>query len=278
MTNILKGMNMAKLVEDDDIRSKITIRKELQDLIPRLSDEEIQQLEENILKEGVRDPLILWQLDDQFVLVDGHNRFSICQKHNLQFPFKKIIFIDEEDAKAWMVKNQLGRRNLSKEQQSYLRGLRYIQEKQQGRRVDLTSAQNELKSEPEETAQRLASEYNVSSNTIKRDAQFAIGVDEIGKDNPQIKQEILSGKTKLKKKDIQSVGQSKKTAKDLFQVDQKKKTKVEKKITPESIAEIAFSFIRTEKKSIEEVLQELNLNVPFKSIDFFIQWRSSRGD
>lgn len=272
MKSILQGMNMAKLLEDDDIRAKITIREEFKCLIPPLSPEELEQLEENILKEGVRDPLILWPVGDEFILVDGHNRFSVCQKHNIQFPFKKVEFKDDEDVRAWMVKNQLGRRNLSKEQQSYLRGLRYIQEKQQGRRADLTSDQNEPKLE---TAERLAEEYNVSPNTIKRDAQFAAGVESIGKEHPEIKKEILQGKTELKKQDIQAVGQQKKDVKELFHVDQKKDSK--KKISADSVAQIAFSFISKEKRSLAEISASLAVDPNEKPLQFFLEWEKSSG-
>lgn len=276
MKNILSGMNMAKLMEDEDIRAKIVIREDFKSLIPPLSPEELEQLETNILKEGVRDPIILWEFEGRFILVDGHNRFSVCQKHNLQFPFKKVSFKDDEEVQAWMVKNQLGRRNLSKAQQSYLRGLRYLQEKQQGRRADLTSTQNEPKLENEQTADRLAEEYNVSKNTIKRDAQFATGVELIGKENPEVKKEILQGKGKLKKKDIQQVGQKKKPVQDLFHVDHTEKKMAKQKITPESIAEIAFSFISEEKRTIEEVMISISPDEPIGPLELFLRWREAK--
>ncbi|MEZ4947576.1 MAG: ParB N-terminal domain-containing protein [Cyclobacteriaceae bacterium] len=275
MKNILQGMNMAKLMEDDDIRTKIVIREEFKSLIPPLSVEELEQLEENILEEGVRDPVILWELDGKFILVDGHNRFAICQKHNLQFPFKKVSFKDDEEVQAWMVKNQLGRRNLSNEQQSYLRGLRYHQEKQQGRRADLTSSQNEPKLHTEQTADRLAEEYNVSRNTIKRDAQFAAGVELIGKENAEIKKEILQGKAKLKKQDIQDVGRNKKSVNDLFHVDQNEVKKKKQRITPESIAEIAFSFINEEKRSIAQVMDSIS-SEELSPLNFFMLWNERK--
>lgn len=144
-SNLLGGAIANKQAGELNIRDRIIIREDLKALIPPLATEEIEQLESNILKEGVRDPLVIWPVGDSFVLVDGHNRFSVCQKHGLEFPFKKVNFKDEEEVRDWMIKNQLGRRNLSLEQQSYLRGLRYNREKSQGKRTDLTSGQNVLK-------------------------------------------------------------------------------------------------------------------------------------
>lgn len=50
------------------------------------------------------------------ILLDGHNRFEIAAKHGgIHFEVKKMRFSgnDREQAKAWILKNQLGRRNIS---------------------------------------------------------------------------------------------------------------------------------------------------------------------
>lgn len=79
-----------------------------QDAIPPLTDEEFKQLEKNILADGIRDPLTVWGK----VLVDGHNRYRIAQKHNLPYEEKQIDFESEAAAKVWIITNQLGRRNI----------------------------------------------------------------------------------------------------------------------------------------------------------------------
>ena len=86
----------------------IIIDKEFESLIPPLSSEEFQQLEENCVKEGIRDALITWN----GVLIDGHNRFKIAAKHGLQWTEKKMEFADRDEAIEWICNNQLGRRNL----------------------------------------------------------------------------------------------------------------------------------------------------------------------
>ena len=87
----------------------ITVDKEFEALIPPLSPEEFQQLEENCLSEGIRDALITWN----GILIDGHNRFRIAAKHGLKWTEKQMNFADREDAVRWIIRNQLGRRNLS---------------------------------------------------------------------------------------------------------------------------------------------------------------------
>ena len=93
----------------------ILIDKEFESLIPPLSAEEFQQLEENCLRDGIRDALIVWEQDGNDILIDGHNRFRIVGKHpTIQFNIKRMQFADRDEAKLWIIRNQKGRRNLDK--------------------------------------------------------------------------------------------------------------------------------------------------------------------
>jgi transcriptional regulator with XRE-family HTH domain len=86
----------------------LIIDNEFQKLIPTLSSNEYQTLEENIMKDGCKDPLVLWS----GILVDGHNRYTICTKHNLKFNVVEKPFNSRNDVYIWIIQNQLGRRNL----------------------------------------------------------------------------------------------------------------------------------------------------------------------
>lgn len=103
---------------------EIRIDKEFESLIPPLSKDEFKQLEENILKEGIRDPLIVWAVPAGYkILLDGHNRYKIAKKHNIDFQIKEMKFNsldDRKEAIEWMIKNQFGRRNLSAYDRSVL--------------------------------------------------------------------------------------------------------------------------------------------------------------
>ena len=92
----------------------IIIDKEFQALIPPLSDDEFRQLEENCIRDGIRDPLVTWPQDDGTeILLDGHNRWEISAK-NAGIPFKivQMRFENRAEAETWILKNQIGRRNL----------------------------------------------------------------------------------------------------------------------------------------------------------------------
>ena len=89
--------------------------------IPALSDEERAQLEQNIVAEGCRDPLVVWG----DVLIDGHNRYEICTRLGLPFVTVAKEFPDREAALDWMDAHQLGRRNLTPDARRLLLGRRY---------------------------------------------------------------------------------------------------------------------------------------------------------
>jgi 16S rRNA G966 N2-methylase RsmD len=95
---------------------EIKIDPEFHSLIPPLSDEEFVQLEQNLIDEGCRDSLVVWKEMD--ILVDGHNRFEICERHKIPYKVHKISLPDRHTAMVWTIKNQVGRRNLSETQRA----------------------------------------------------------------------------------------------------------------------------------------------------------------
>jgi len=74
-------------------------------------DEEFAQLETSILAEGCRDAIVVWGAKN--IIVDGHNRFKICTDHLQPFSYVEKEFTDRTDAKVWIIRNQLARRNLT---------------------------------------------------------------------------------------------------------------------------------------------------------------------
>ena len=182
----------------------LNIDDELRDLIPPLTMEEYEQLEQNILEEGIRDALIVWG----DTIVDGHNRYNIALEHGLPFEVDNRDFESKDEVINWMIDNQLGRRNLSPQQQSYLRGKRYTQEKKivtNASGVNQFSKVDGGQNVPQpKTAERLAKQYGVTDRTIKRDEQFSKGVDNISRYQPELKNEILSGKSDFTSQEVRA--------------------------------------------------------------------------
>ena len=189
----------------------LTIDPEFEGKIPPLREEELKQLEENILADGVViNPLITWD----GVIVDGHNRYRILQKHpEIQFTTYEKKFPDRYAAIAWICKNQLGRRNLTSQQFKYLLGQQYGAEKvchggDRKSSQSKSSVQNEHLIEKEKTSQRIAKENNVSASFVRRSEYFAQGVDAADEVQPGIKQEILSGSIKPTEKAVAAIAKA----------------------------------------------------------------------
>lgn len=154
--------------------SEVKIDPEFEKLIPPLETEEYRQLEENIMKDGCREALTVWN----GVLVDGHNRYRICTEHHIRFQTKNMDFPNREAVIEWILKNQLGRRNLSSTQrvELALRLKPIIQRKAKekqlstqnndsGRAVWQKSAKQES---PLHTNEELAKLAGVSRDTIRK--------------------------------------------------------------------------------------------------------------
>ncbi|WP_413673066.1 hypothetical protein ACEN9H_29710 [Massilia cellulosiltytica] len=95
----------------------LIIDPEFKALIPPLQEEEYAALEQSILRDGCRDALVVWNN----ILVDGHNRYEICKRNNKSFRTTTLERVDSrESAMAWMINNQLARRNLTDFQRSDL--------------------------------------------------------------------------------------------------------------------------------------------------------------
>lgn len=146
----------------------LQIKDEFKKLIPALTQEEFKQLEDNCLKEGIREAILTWN----GFIIDGHNRYEIATKWNLDFETKSKHFKNEEEVKEWMILNQFGRRNLSNYQRSVL--ALQLEEvfkekaKEQQKRKPTSVIQTSEEQKPIVTIKEVAKVANVSHDTIAK--------------------------------------------------------------------------------------------------------------
>jgi len=175
----------------------IKIDPEFRDLIPPLSNEELENLHISISNDGCLAPLIVWKQEG--ILLDGHNRYAFCKKCDYDFQVTEIKLPHRESAKNWIILNQLGRRNVSPDVAARLRGKLYLSRKNGNggdRKSEESVAQNEqLKTD---TAELIAQQTGVSRATIVRDAAYAEACDKLGITTAA----IASGKEKRSRKEI----------------------------------------------------------------------------
>lgn len=143
----------------------ITVLEELRVYIDPLTPEENQALERSLLAEGCRDALVLWGE----VLVDGHNRYRLCQQHGLPFQtVQNTRFESMDDVHLWMIDQHLGRRSVS----DFQRGVLALRKKEivAARRLDPVPVDSPAAAVPPaeklNTRESIAKAARISSNTV----------------------------------------------------------------------------------------------------------------
>jgi len=196
---------------------QLEIDVEFKNLIRPLSREEYAQLEANLILDGCRDPIITWS----GTIVDGHNRYEICNRLHIPYAIQEMSFDEREDAIVWICGNQLGRRNITEETRKYLIGRQYEAEKVIGyyRNTDgrnqyssyhdtgLPDSNREMSSKERResgrrTAMRLGDKYHVSSGAVQKYAKYSQALDTLGEKMPEIVPKILSGNYKISHENI----------------------------------------------------------------------------
>lgn len=165
---------------------ELTIDPEFEKLLPPLDPDSLEALDASIESEGPRDPIIVWANHNNTIL-DGHNRYKLCLKH--EKPFRTIAYTFESRAEAldWIWANQKGRRNMTPEAMKLIRGAMYEAEKAvaPGAQAGNKHASKNIgdKVTPMNSggsaSERVAKKTGVSAKTVKRDAQFKAAFDKV---------------------------------------------------------------------------------------------------
>ena len=178
-----------------ELLASLKIEPEFEGKIPPLTEAEFQQLRENILEAGeVYEPIRVWN----GTVVDGHNRLKVIRENpEVRWYARDMDFADKWAAFDWMYRNQLGRRNLTDEQRTYMIGKMYEARKQSIGGQIPGSAQN---GHAIRTSEQIAKDIGVGKETVKRAEKFARGVDALKQVSPEAADKVLKGQAKVKGK------------------------------------------------------------------------------
>jgi hypothetical protein len=168
------------------------INEEFARLIPPLSGEELEKLEQSLVNEGCLNPLIVWNN----TIIDGHHRYAICIKHGISFNvIQKPELETELDVKLWMINNQFSRRNLPTETKLALayRFKEFEAQKAKERQLSALKqfSKQEESAELSQSTDRLAltpRSATENSKTQEQKAKVAEGKSSINKVYTEIKQ------------------------------------------------------------------------------------------
>lgn len=184
--------------------NNISIDAEFQNLIRPLSDQERAELRDSLSRCGLLSPLIIWNNEGKNILVDGHNRLSLWKEFNgfndeYELKTQELRFGNRDKVKEWIIKNQLGRRNLSPDDYKLLVGMLYNQRKKVVKNPEGKNQhsevrdQNDTQPKRDKTAEIVAAETGVSPATVKRAGKLAAKVEEIQQAEPELqRQEVIT--------------------------------------------------------------------------------------
>ena len=185
------------------------IDPELNSIMSELAKDEKDTLEKSLLQDGYKGPpIVVWE----DTIIDGHNRYELCRKHNIPFEVQEMQFDSKEEVIQWMIRAQIGRRNLNHAQRMQLAErfrplLEQQARKNQGTRNDLLNIPQNLvesdssknipqnlgdskkkrESKSREVNSQLAKIANVSPETYRK------GVKVLNSNNEDLRQDMLSG-------------------------------------------------------------------------------------
>lgn len=187
-----------------DMTRELIIDDEFKNLISPLQRKEFILLEENLLTDGCITPIIVWN----GIIVDGHNRYAICKKHDIPIMIKEITLDSRDEVIAWICKNQLGRRNISEETRKYLIGRQYECEKKiiknpyGNNQYVVNQTHRDRERERHKTAMRIARENNIAPTTVQKYSAYSCALDKIQKKAPNVAEKILNGQCKVSHENI----------------------------------------------------------------------------
>jgi hypothetical protein len=166
------GRELPRMIEPLPENAPV-VDEEFRSLIPPLADDELAGLEASLIREGCRNPLVVWKGHN--ILLDGHHRLALCLKLNIAWRQLEREFRSRDEARDWLLGEAFRKRNITLEGAAYVRGQHYNRQKHQH-----GGARAKGQSEPLlSTAEQLAEFYKVDASTIKRDGNFARAVDAI---------------------------------------------------------------------------------------------------
>jgi len=211
---------MTKAVQKNP--TDFVILDELRDLLDDLRETEFAELKKSIEEEGMRDPIIIW--DEKNAIVDGHNRYKVAKLLGIEPKFLRHSYDTIDEVKEWMIRNQLGRRNLTRDRFDYYIGKLYNESKKD---------RAEAAKIGENQAEKIGKQYGVSEKTVRRAGETATGIDKLEQVKGKLaKMQQLSGKGEYTAKELTTVAKTSSPAvakRVLDKIDESKKKQKEVK-------------------------------------------------
>ena len=206
------------------MKQNIQIDREFMNLSVLYTEEEQENLERSLMREGCREPIITWR----GVILDGHKRYKFCGYEDIDYEILEMEFDSREEAVIWICRERVAGLTRHKPMYRYLVGKWYNMQKQMNKEKRKQEAAQELiplsgKHKPNsvwDTSSRLGEELGVCHSTVEDCGTFARVLDWISDIEPVLFEAILKGEVHFKQADIRQM--VKMDEKDIREIKRKK--------------------------------------------------------
>lgn len=174
-------------------KSELRVNPNFKNLIPPLSPAKYAMLEKDLRNNGCHDPIVTWN----GLIIDGHNRYEICRKHNIPFSHENLFFADKEEVISWICKKQLEREDICDAARKYLIGKLTITEKEIVEKKKGKESSDESPDSKQNVLMQVGIFSHSAMSTVVKYTLFARTMDTIFRKAPDLTRGVLSGKYRM---------------------------------------------------------------------------------
>jgi hypothetical protein len=168
--------------------------EEFRSLMPPSSRQEYEQLEQDILQHGCKEPIFAWGS----LILDGNKRFEICTRHQLPFETIQVALAGRLEAMSWICTAALSKVHMSIACRRYLIGKKFLLETEMASKRNHDSGDSPARRFSKISICRLiGSKYGIHPRTIYGHARYAAALDRIRSVDHDLAESILAGRIKI---------------------------------------------------------------------------------
>lgn len=160
-----------------------------------LSPEEERRLENSLVREGCKKPIVVWH----GCILDGHKRYEICSYEEMEYETVEMDFATKDEALLWACKERLATAKHNSAAFRYLLGKRYVLERMMYKRnpekVHITYVKK--LDRVGAVCGTLAEETRMNPGTVRKYGTMALQLDRIAEKDMAMFEAILADKIPL---------------------------------------------------------------------------------
>ncbi len=177
------------------MKQDMQIDQELLNLTIPLTQDDQDALEQSLLRDGCRKPIITWR----GMILDGHKRHQFCSYEEIEYEMQEMEFPTREEAIIWVCSQRIVGLQKHSAMFRYLVGKWYISKKQVNKKLrkiygtpELPKTNSrEIRNSPWDTSLRMAEELGVHRSTVEGCGEYAKAMDMIAEKEPALFRAIL---------------------------------------------------------------------------------------